>query len=459
MTEVTKPAKRGRPKSRANATGTIFKMPGGRFRWQFRNAQSAVLATGIAKTKREAETALSSVRADAHRGVLASPDRMTLNAYSAKWLHDRRDIRPNTRRMYQTEVGYALVHIGKMQLREVRPTHIKSALSKLSEQVMKGGSRLGKTMSQRTLGMVRSRLKTIFAEAVRDQIIYVNPVDATRRIRLEDDAPEEGIALDFDQAARLHELGEALHEAGESRLWPAIFAAVSIGLRRGEVMGLRWSDVDLENTVLHVRNNLTQTEGAPILGKPKTRNSVRDIPMTSSLKAMLERHKVAQASERAFAGRAWISSDAVFATELGAFTHPALLDRALKGIIGWSDREAKPEVRKGREPKRVVNETRTSLERRMRAINVEHRARLEAVIFSGKPLPRISPHDLRHTAGTLMLRRGMPVEVVSKILGHARVSITLDVYRHVLDSEKRAVMVDLFPEPVPNRAVRAASVN
>lgn len=63
---------------------------------------------------------------------------------------------------------------------------------------------------------------------------------------------------------------------------------------------------------------------------------------------------------------------------------------------------------------------------------------------AGKKLPDISPHDLRHTYATLALRRGVPVEVVSKILGHARVSITLDVYRHVLDNERRATVVDLF---------------
>ena len=76
------------------------------------------------------------------------------------------------------------------------------------------------------------------------------------------------------------------------------------------------------------------------------------------------------------------------------------------------------------------------------------RAKLEAVLRDGEPLPNVSPHDLRHTAGTPMLRRKMPVEVVSKILGHADASITLNVYRRVLESEKEAEMVDLFPELV-----------
>ena len=79
--------------------------------------------------------------------------------------------------------------------------------------------------------------------------------------------------------------------------------------------------------------------------------------------------------------------------------------------------------------------------------------------MAGKPLPKLSPHDLRHTAATLMLRRGVPVEVVSKILGHANISITYNIYRHVLDSETKAVMVDLFPQPAPIREIVSAPVN
>jgi integrase len=99
-----------------------------------------------------------------------------------------------------------------------------------------------------------------------------------------------------------------------------------------------------------------------------------------------------------------------------------------------------------------------ALQQRMRAIHQDHRPRLETIIRNAKP-PEISPHDLRHTAGTQMLRQRMPVEVVSKILGQARVSITLDVYRHVLESEKKAVLVDLYPDPVPVRIVQAVAVN
>jgi integrase len=95
----------------------------------------------------------------------------------------------------------------------------------------------------------------------------------------------------------------------------------------------------------------------------------------------------------------------------------------------------------------------------MLTIPRHHRSHLETVIRSGKPLPLISPHDLRHTAGTLMLRRGVPIEVVSKTLGHADISLTYRVYRHVLESERRQHVVDLFDTPIPERPSVNVPVN
>jgi integrase len=148
----------------------------------------------------------------------------------------------------------------------------------------------------------------------------------------------------------------------------------------------------------------------------------------------------------------------VFPTELGTFTHPANLERALTSILEWSNPtsiERKVKGKKGEKPKVKL----VTLEQRLRNIPRQFQGRVIAIVTNGEALPRISPHDLRHTAGILMLRRGMPVEVVSKILGHAKVSITLDVYRHVLESEKKAVMVDLFPDPVPTGAVLNVPLN
>jgi integrase len=80
-------------------------------------------------------------------------------------------------------------------------------------------------------------------------------------------------------------------------------------------------------------------------------------------------------------------------------------------------------------------------------------------VRAGNPLPEITPHDLRHTYATLALRSKVPVAVVSKTLGHARISITLDIYRHVLPSEMKENVFDMFAVPLPVREVPAITVN
>jgi integrase len=130
---------------------------------------------------------------------------------------------------------------------------------------------------------------------------------------------------------------------------------------------------------------------------------------------------------------------AVFATETANYTYPDNLERVLHAIIEWSDPE-------------------NFTPKRCKVLPVKTRAKLEVIIKAGEKLPNLSPHYLSHTAATLMLRR-VPVEVVSRILGHSKVSITLDVYRHVLDAEKKAVMVDLFDTLLPVRQVQVTPLN
>lgn len=229
------------------------------------------------------------------------------------------------------------------------------------------------------------------------------------------------------------------------RLWPAVFTAVSVGLRRGEVMGLTWPDVDLERGVLRVRQTRVMGLEEIETGDPKTTNSRRDIHIPSSLVAVLQDHQVAQERDRQAAGSAWEGLGAVFATTLGGWTYPDNLVRAVRLIVEWSD----PALLEQRNGKRSI----------WQGVAREKRAALMAAVRVGDKLPTISPHDLRHTFATLALRRGVPVEVVSKVLGHARVSITLDVYRHVMDNERRALVVDLFDTPPAAPAFTLPALN
>ncbi len=223
-------------------------------------------------------------------------------------------------------------------MREVRPGHIQDTLIALTSRTMKHGRGKGKPMAASTLVSVRARLRTVFRAAVSDRVIFVSPAEGIKRVRAAHTPPERvGQVLDFHEAARLRELGDALERAGLCRLWPALFTAISLGLRRGEIMGLRWEDVNLGQGVFRVRQTRTTAGGEVLTAEPKTKNSVRDLPIPASLAAILKRHRDHQRLEREKADFHWRETGAVFATEVSSWTRSEILNRALAALLRWSD--------------------------------------------------------------------------------------------------------------------------
>lgn len=432
-------------KQRGNGEGTVYRS-GDKWRWQatlgYRTNGSRITASGTALTKTAASAALAKARADHSRGLLAEPNEITVAQYAEKWLLHHTHVNSRTLELYRQELGYALEHLGNMRVRDVRATHIKDLMTALAHREMKGGRGLGQVMAPRTQGKVLTRLRALFKEAVSDQIIYASPLEGVRRLK--GPAPEVvGKTLDFDEAARFRELGEELYTAGMCRLWPALLTAMSLGLRRGEVMGLAWDCVDLERGVLRIRRQLVQDrKGVRLENTLKTQTSKRDVYMPENLRDRLLVHRERQRQERDLAGSDWVETGAVFTTEMGNWTCPDSLNRALEAVVAWS-RPGKGKVGRG-------------------GVGAVKLARLQALAGENGGLPDLTPHDLRHTYATLALRKRVPVEVVSKHLGHARVSITLDIYRHVLDNEQREHVVDVFtPNSLPHSAqmVPAAMLN
>lgn len=419
-------------KQNGNGEGTVFRS-GKKWRWQltlgYRTDGSRISISGTTPTVSAAKAALAKAIADHSRSLVAEPDRVTLQEYVETWLHRQSHVLPRSVELYRQELSYALEFFGTMRVRDIRASHLKDAVATLAKRQMKGGRGLGKPMSSRTQGKVMTRLRAVFKEAVSDQIIHANPMDGVRRIKGK--APEAvGRALDFDEVAHFRELGEALYAAGLCRLWPALFTSVNVGMRRGEVMGLAWDCVDFERGVLRVHRQLVQGKGgAKLQGDLKTQTSKREIHMPTNLKSMLRAHQQSQQIERERAGSEWHETKAVFATEFGNWVYPDNLNRSLEHIIEWS----KP--KKGKPTQG--------------GIGAEKTARIEEIVRRNGPLPTFTPHDLRHTYATLALRSGVPVEVVSKKLGHARVSITLDIYRHVTDSEQLEYAIDIFAARIP----------
>lgn len=426
--------KQRRTKARGNGNGTVWWDEAiGKYRWQI-TLQTLVggrrkTRSGRSETKTGAEKAMRAALVDHARGDLQEPESITVAKYSEVWLSrfTEPETSPRTVALYRQELGYALAIIGQERVQKVTTASLKDLVAQLSKARMTGGLGRGKSMSPRTLGKIVTRLRAVFAEAVVDDIIKVSPMNGVRRRRVPKPAiAPEGRVLEEAQLTRFHALGTVLWQAGHCRLWPALFAAVSVGLRRGEALGLLWTNVDFKKGVLHIRQQVTGHPGGAQVGPLKTSSALRDIHMPSSLIVLLEAHQAQQRAERSRLGLPWVPDGPVFATVEGRITHPDNFNRALGQLTDWSQKGA------GTVPGRRWN------------CASELRSAIQGLHADGTALPKIAPHDLRHTYATTALRRGVQLAVVSKTLGHARVSITNDIYRHVLPSEAREQVIDLF---------------
>ncbi len=173
------------------------------------------------------------------------------------------------------------------------------------------------------------------------------------------------------------------------RFEPLYVLAVSTGMRQGEILGLRWRDVDLERATLQVQQGVQIVAGEPVFVPPKTPKSRRKIELTKVAVAALRRQRARQLEERLAAGGAWHERDLVFADEAGGVVRH---DR-----VRWNFQQT----------------------------------------LRRAGLPRIRFHDLRHTAATIALGRGVHPKIVSEMLGHSTIAITLDLYSHVTPTMQR----------------------
>jgi integrase len=190
--------------------------------------------------------------------------------------------------------------------------------------------------------------------------------------------------LSPDESRRL------MHHAEGNRLEALYVLALTTGMRQGELLGLQWTDLDLDNAALNIVRTLHQLPGGFTFTEPKTARSRRQILLTKTASAALRRHRALQAEDRLKAGPGWQDQDLVFTTGAG-------------GPLGSS-----------------------------------HVLRQQFYpLLDTAGLPRIRFHDLRHTAATLLLGQGIHPKIVSEMLGHSNIAITMDLYSHVTPTMQR----------------------
>jgi integrase len=339
-------------------------------------------------TKREAQEALTKVLASLSCGTHIEPSRLRTREFlTDEWLPAiRSTIRPTTYLSYEGHVRCHLVPaLGTLPLQQLTPPRINAFYSHLLTEGRgegKGG------LSPATVRRVHATLHRALKDAVRWNRLMKNPVDSA-------DPPRLAAADAEMKVWSATELKTFLAAQRETRLYPLWLTLATTGMRRGEVLGLRWEDVDLEARRLSIRRTRVMLGYAIHASEPKTRRGRRMIALDPTTNAKLGEHRRRQEEERLVHGPGWMDTGHVFTREDGEPYHP---ERVSKLFTGSAKRAG---------------------------------------------LPRIRLHDLRHTYATLALSAGIHPKVVSERLGHASIAITLDTYSHAVPalSEEAASQV------------------
>jgi integrase len=327
------------------------------------------------RTRKDAERAFAELRDDVRRGAHVSASKMTLGRFlTDEWLPAiRASVRPTTWDHYWRNVDAHLgPALGSVQLQGLTPARLNAFYARMLES---GRRRGGGSLSPKTVRHVHTMLHKALEDAVRWGRVSQNVADRAQ-------PPKPGTAE--MKVWSTDQIRSFLDFVRDDRLYAAWLLLATTGMRRGEVLGLRWRDVDLGAGRLSVVHTLTVAHYQVRVSEPKTGKGRRSVSLDPETVAALRAHRKLQREERLAWGEAWEDTGLVFTQEDGTLIHPHQFSRFFERHVQRSG------------------------------------------------LPRIRLHDVRHSYATAALAAGIPAKVVSERLGHANVSITLDTYSHVL---------------------------
>ena len=334
------------------------------------------------KTRKEVQEKLKVALRDQQQGTLITAPKQTLAQFLFEWLENsqKQSVRPRTYERYEELVRLHIVPaLGRHDLQKLSAQHLQAFYAKKAEE----------GLSATTINHFHNVLHKALDTAVKWNLVTRNVCDLVSPPRRKQ----------FEVHPLTLEQVQKLLSTIEGHYMEALFKlALATGLRRGELMGLKWQDINFDTGVLQVRRILsrgpTKMPGKGYVeAEPKTQKSRRSIVIAPFALEALQQHRVGQLEAKVIAGSAWQEHDYVFCTSIG--TH--------------------------------LNPTRDML------------AQLK-VLLKKAGLPDIRFHDLRHSAATLLLSVGVHPKVVQEILGHSQISITMDVYSHVLPGMQQDAM-------------------
>ena len=314
------------------------------------------------------------------QGTLVVGPRQTIEQFFTYWLEEvhKANVRVSTYKRYQNLLRlHFLPVLGRYQLGKLSPQHIQA----LYAQKLKEG------LSPRTIRFLHAVLHKAFDHAVRLNYLSRNLCDVVELPRSEK----------YEHHSLTQEQIQQFLSCVEGHPLEALFVlALVTGMRRGELLALKWKDVNFAESILQVQRSLIEVRGESIReSEPKTAHGRRSIYLIPLAIDALKQHRARQLETRLQHADIWQEQDYIFCTSHGSPFHVTY----------------------------IVNTFRTLLKK--------------------ASLPRIRFHDMRHSAATLLLSMGIHPKVVQEILGHSNIRITMDVYSHVLPSIQKDAMTKL----------------
>lgn len=328
----------------------------------------------LGHTKREVQQKLADLKRQHALGVQVELSEQTVTQFLRKWLQYKKPhVRPRTYDGYRQYIeGHAIPEIGRLRLQKLRVSDVQGLLD-------------SRVMTPRSVKALRDILRNALNDAVRWGEVERNVAQHAK--------PPTQVRKPVE--AMTAEQAQALLKAMKGHRLEALFrVTLSVGLRRSEVLGLKWEDVDLKEGRLSVRRGLHRApkNGGLILLEPKSEKSRRTVALPQMAVEALRRHRKVQAAERLRAGEAWVDNGFVFANYTGGPFEPNFASKEFKDV-------------------------------------------------AAKAGLTLNFHQLRHGAATLMIAKGIPLKLIQETLGHSTIVITADTYGHVAPEVQRLAAI------------------
>ncbi|MCX0360382.1 site-specific integrase [Clostridium perfringens] len=386
--------KKGKPKSKGNGQGTIYKMSNGKFRGQltigYNENGTPKRKSFIGKTKKEVSDKMKAFYVDNNRGLLPTDDKITLSQWFYTWLFTYRihDLKPSSFERYEGLYRNYIESssLGKIKLMDLRTHHIQAYYNSLVSEEGKSPS---------TIKTINKCLKSCLNQALKEGYVAKNYCTIIT-LPKDSESPKDTINV-----FTLKEQQRFMKECINNKNGMLYILALGTGLRLGEILALRWTDINLKEKYININKALKSTyiidnkgnrEFTVIEQPPKTKNSIRTVPLNNNLIDLLLEHRKKQMIERDSNIDIYFDNNLVFSTPQGNYLSESNVRKSFKRVL----------------KKCNLNDFRF--------------------------------HDLRHTFATRLFENGIPPKTVQSLLGHSNISTTLNIYTHVMkDTKDKAI--------------------